>query len=252
MALKLTILGSAGSYCGPGRACSGYLLEYEGHKVMVDAGNGSTANLQRYCDFSDLDAVVVSHRHADHCVDLVGTYYQMKFARSLGGRPIPMYAAPDVLATLRRVVDNDTALDFTDVFSHTEVSGGEVLEIGGMQFAFHRSQHPAPTVSMRVSAGGRVLSYSADSAGGEELEACARGSHLFLCEATWQGHRDDWPPGMHLTAEDAGALARRAEVGRLLLTHVAGGSDLSRTREEANAHFEGPLSLAEDNDMWEV
>jgi ribonuclease BN (tRNA processing enzyme) len=243
--LTLTVLGSAGSHTGPGRVCSGYLVEAGGTALLLDAGNGSTANLQRQLAFRDLDAIVVSHRHLDHCADLVGAYYALRFDPAVEAR-LPLYAPAEVHDTLTRLMSADSAMGFDEVFSHRQVGHGDQLDLGPLAIRFAHSVHPPPTVSTRIEVDGRVLVYSGDSAGGAELVAIARGADLLLCEATWAGDASAYPAGIHLTATQAGEVAREAEVGRLVLTHIAGGTDRDRALAEASAVFDGPVVLAED------
>lgn len=249
MSLDVTVLGSSGSHAGPGRACSGYLLRSGDTQVMLDCGNGSTANLQRHTAFDALDAVIITHQHVDHCVDLVGMYYALKFHED-GQRSVDLYAAPGVLDLLTGLLSNDSAMQFREVFHCTEVDAGDTVTVGPMRFELFPSIHPVPTVSVRVTVDDVVVAYSADSAGGPDLVDCARGADLFVCEATWQGDPADWPEGIHLTASQAGEVATAAEVRRLLLTHVLGSLDRSVTLAEARRTFAGTLALADDNCTW--
>lgn len=251
MTFELTVLGSAGSHTLAGRMCSGYLVRAGATRVLMDAGNGSTANLQLELEIRDLDAIVVSHRHVDHCIDLVGCFYRLRFDSQARGR-IPLYAPAEVYATVAGVMSRDSAMELDEVFDHHEVGHGDQLQIGDMQLTFARSIHPPPTVSTRVEVGGRVLVYSGDSAGGRELVEIARGADVFLCEATWVGDAADFPPGIHLTARGAGEVARDAEVGRLVLTHLTGGTDPDRALEEATAVFPGPVTLAQDMETYAI
>lgn len=246
MVLQLTVLGSAGSHTGVGRLCSGYLVQAEGASVLLDAGNGSTANLQRYLPFRELDAVVISHRHIDHCVDLIGCFYALRFDPSFEGRRLPLHAAPEVHDALTGLLSTDSAMSFGEVFDHRQVDHGDRVQVGPLALSFIRNIHPPPTVATRIEVAGRTLVYSADTAGGDDLIEHARGADLFLCEATWAGDAADWPPGIHLTARDAGTVATRAEVGRLVLTHIAGGTDRAQVLREARETFDGPIELAED------
>lgn len=251
MALELTILGSAGSRTGPGRACSGYLVTAGDTRVMLDCGNGSTANLQRHMPFDELDAVVITHRHADHCVDLIGMYYGLKFHQE-GARHVPLYAAPEVLDMLTAMLSRDSAFEFKEAFPTTHVDAGDRFTVGDIEFELFASRHPVPTVSVRMQAEGKVLTYSSDSYGGPELLAAARDADLFLCEATWQGDLEDHPAGIHLTARAAGEVAREAGVGHLLLTHLWPDMDRDVSLEQCAETFDGPLDLAEDNQVWVV
>ncbi|MEX2549682.1 MAG: MBL fold metallo-hydrolase [Nitriliruptoraceae bacterium] len=245
MGLDLTVLGCAGSHTGQGRMCSGYLLETQGTRLLIDAGNGSTGNLQRFSAVRDLDAVVISHRHVDHCIDLIGCYYNLRFDPGFDRR-MPLYAASGVHELLTSLLSGDSPMTFDDVYAHQEVGHGDRIEVGAIPIRFARSWHPVPTVSMRIEVEGVTLAYSGDSAGGEDLVEIARGADLFLCEATWTGDAADYPPGIHLTATDAAKLAKEAGVGRLVLTHLAGATDRDRVLAEARAHFDGPVELAED------
>jgi len=245
VSIELTVLGCAGSHPGPGRLCSGYLVRTPTTSLLVDAGNGSTANLQRFVALRDLDAVVISHRHVDHCIDLIGAYYALRFDPTVG-RQIPLYAAPEVHATLTGLLSSDSDMPFDAVFDHTEVRDGSQVPVGDVHLSFAHSVHAAPTVSTRIEAAGATLVYSGDSAGGPDLVRIADGADLLLCEATWAGDADDYPPGIHLTATGAAAVARDAGVGRLVLTHIAGGTDRDQVLREAQAVFDGPVDLAED------
>jgi ribonuclease BN (tRNA processing enzyme) len=245
----LTVLGSAGSHTGPGRACSGYLFRADGTQVLVDCGNGSSANLQRITSPEKLDAILISHRHVDHCVDLIGMYYALRFHPE-GHRDIDLYAAPEVVGVLTGLLSRDSALEFHEVFNVHEVTGGDVFEVGPMRVELADAVHPVPTVSARISSEGRSVVYSSDTAGSDDLVELARDCDLFLCEATWQGDTRGYPPGMHLTAREAGRLARRAEPKRLVLTHILGSLDRGISLEQAVETFPGHVTLADDLRSW--
>jgi ribonuclease BN (tRNA processing enzyme) len=247
--LELTVLGSAGSHTGPGSACSGYLFRADGRQLLVDCGNGSTANLQRFTRFEDLDAVLITHRHVDHCIDLIGMYYGLRFHRD-GAKRIDLYAAGEVVDTLTSLLSSDSELGFLEAFDVREVTGGDRFEVGPLQVELADSIHPVPTVSAAVEYDGVRVVYSSDSAGGERLRDFARGADLFLCEATWQGDAGDHPEGLHLTARDAGRVATAAGVDRLVLTHILGSLDREVSREQAAETFAGELEVARDLSSW--
>ncbi len=251
MTIDLTVLGCAGSHTGVGRMCSGYLVEAEGTRLLLDAGNGSTANLQRFVAIRDLDAIVVSHRHVDHCIDLIGCYYNLRFDPGFTRR-IPLYAPAEVHTTLAGLLSGDSPMTFDDVYDHTEVAHGDQVPVGPMTLSFAHSRHPVPTVSTRIEVAGTTLVYSGDSAGGPELVEIARGADLLLCEATWAGYPQDHPPDIHLTGAQAAAVAQQAGVGQLVLTHIAGGTDRDAVLAEARAVFDGPVDLAEDLARYRV
>lgn len=249
MSFDVTVLGSSGSHTGPGRACSGYLVRADGSQLLVDCGNGSSANLQRVTRPEDLDAILITHRHVDHCVDLIGMFYALRF-HPAGPQPIELYAAPEVVDTLTGLLSHDSALEFREVFHVTEVTGGDRFDVGPMHVQLADAIHPVPTVSCRVEVDGVSLVYSSDSAGGPALVELARDADLFLCEATWQGDGEGYPDGMHLTAREAGRLATEAGAHRLVLTHVLGSLDRNRSLAEAQETFSGDLALADDLRSW--
>jgi ribonuclease BN (tRNA processing enzyme) len=247
-AIELTILGSSGTHTSAGRACSGYLVRAGGRHVLVDAGNGSTTNLLRLIDHTELDAVFVSHRHVDHCVDLIGMYYALRTRPD--DERMPLYGPPDVLDTLVGMLSTDTGMDFARRFDFRAVAGGDVVDLDGLTCTVFDAIHAAPAISMRFEAVGRVLAYSGDSAGGDALIACARDADLLLCEATWQGAASGHPPDIHLVAADAGRIASAAGARRLVLTHVEGALDRTVSLDEARSSFEGPVELADDLLRW--
>jgi ribonuclease BN (tRNA processing enzyme) len=251
LGLELTVLGSAGSHTGVGRVCSGYLVSSGDTRLLLDAGNGSTANLQRFIGFADLDAIVISHRHVDHCIDLVGAYYALKFGSPPEQR-IPVYGAPEVGEALAGFMQKDTEMELADVYMLETVVGGDERRIGPLRLTFADATHLTPAISTRIEVDGAALVYSGDTSGGQELVEIARGADLFLCEATWAGDQADYPPGIHLTGRGAAAIAQEAGVGRLLLTHVIGSTDRDRLLAEAQEVFDGPVELADDLDVYDV
>ena len=243
MTLELTVLGSAGSHPGPRRACSGYLLRAPDATVLVDCGNGSTMMMHDLIGAEEVDAIVLSHKHIDHCADLIGLYLALRF-HDAGPRTVDVYAPPGVRDQL--VALSDSVDEFDRVCRFIDVGHGDRVEVNGLAIELFASTHTVPTVSMRATDGHHVVSYSADSSGGPDLVACARGADLFVCEATWQGDPAEHPPGLHLTARGAADVAAEAGVGHLVLTHLWPRLDGARSLEEAAAAFDGELSLAAD------
>ncbi|MGH9068788.1 MAG: MBL fold metallo-hydrolase [Acidimicrobiales bacterium] len=203
----LTVLGCDGGFAGPGRATSGYLVRWGATAVLVDAGSGTLANLQRHIDLAELTAVVVSHEHPDHRVDLEGLGVAMAF--EVGRRGIPVYAPAGLQALVYH--------DFPGVYDWRVVADGDRAEVGGLALSFSRTDHGPETLAVRVDAGGRSLGYSADTAPGWSLQALGAGLDLALCEATWPASRPG--EGRHLSASEAGTMAREAGAARLVLTH---------------------------------
>ena len=233
MGLTVTVLGCSGSYPGPGGACSGYLLDDGATRIWLEAGSGTLANLQRHIGFDELDAIVLSHEHPDHWSDLEGwrIVWQHRLERPTG---FPVYAPAGLRA--HTYEPESPALAWHDVTS------GDTVTVGSMDFTFSRTDHGPETLGMRVDAGGRSLGYSADTGPGWSLEALGPGLDLALCEATMTTEEEGTL--QHLSARQAGSTARAAGAGRLVLTHLWSTLDPEQSRSEAAEAFGRPVEVA--------
>lgn len=241
--MLLTILGANGTYPTPGRPASGYLVQQGDTRVWIDAGPGTFAALQDRMDFRDLDAVVLSHIHPDHCVDVLALYHAAYFGfpRRTG---LAVLAPDGVSDQLGAFLDAGPDHGFWEAFEFSTVGEGTERAIGDLTLRFRITDHSVPTVSVRMESDGRALTYSSDTGPGGGTGALAAGSDLFLCEATYQGEAEDKPWAHHLTAAEAGSMARQAEVDRLFLTHLWPTLDPGRSISEAERTFGRPVSLA--------
>lgn len=241
--MRLRVLGSNGPYPTPGHPCSGYLVEAGGTRVMLDAGPGTTAALQEAVPDCHLDALVVTHAHPDHCSDvfhLFNLYRFGPFPRS----GLPALAPEGVASALAAFVGAGDGHAFHRVFAWQTVGPGNTVTVGSLDLAFASTQHQVPALAVSAAADGRRMVYSADTGPGGGLPALAAGADLLLCEATLPGGTSEanWP--YHLTPEQAGAIAREAGVGRLLLTHPGPMLDLAQSAAAAAAAFGGPVDWA--------
>lgn len=240
MALELTVLGCSGSYPGPGAACSGYLVRGAGATVWLDAGSGTLANLQRHVGLADVDAIVVTHEHPDHWGDIEG--YRVACAYGLHRTGVPVFAPAGLDAHL--------SADAAPTFDWRVVANGDQVAVGGLALRFSRTEHPPETLAVRIDGDGRCLAYSADTGPGWSFAELGHGIDLALCEATYL-ERDSRAP-IHLSAAGAGAMARHAGVGRLLLTHLWPTVDPSESLAEASAAYGGPVDLARMHETYPV
>jgi ribonuclease BN (tRNA processing enzyme) len=240
--VRLTILGSNGTYGTPSRPPSGYLVDHEGVTLWVDAGPGTLAALQEYVDLADVDGVVLSHVHADHCLDIFGFYHALRFGRDPRSG-VPAFV-PEGLEERLVAFAGGGDHPISEVLDFRTMSQGGNAQIGGMSLTFAETDHPVPTLCVRVEANGRSLTYSADTGPGGGLSALAERTHLLLCEATYQGSIAEKPWPHHLTAGEAGALAREARADRLMVTHIWPTLDPTRSVAEAEDAFGRPVSLA--------
>jgi ribonuclease BN (tRNA processing enzyme) len=241
-AMRLTVIGCSGSFPGPDSPSSCYLAEAEGFRLVIDMGNGALGVLQRYAELFGIDAICVSHLHADHCTDVGSYWIARQFAPDGPKPPIPVYGPPGTAARIKPVLGpNAHQLQYSP-FDFRDLAVGE-LEIGPFRVATDHMNHPLETFGFRVEHAGWRLAYSADTGECPALVGLAEGADLLLCEASYQDSGDN-PPNVHLTARQAGEHATRAGVGELILTHLVPWNDRDRSLSEAAQTYHGPLSLA--------
>jgi len=234
--LRLTVLGCSGSYGAPaGGACSGYLVQAGETNLWVDCGSGTFSNLQQHLLPGDLTAVVISHVHPDHCVDLYGLHVLNRYGLERSG--LPVFAPAGVEQQLEGLVGS-----WGDTFDWHAVADGDRVAIGDAALAFSSTEHPPPTVAVEIAHGGKRLVYTSDTGPGWSVEAFGRGADLVLSEATYQ--HDDIRAPMHLSARQAGEMAREARARHLVLTHLWPGLDPVASVEEGSEAFGHAVVLA--------
>ena len=248
MGFEIAVLGSSGMYPDVSRACSGYLFRSSDSQVVVDCGPGSTVNLGRFAPYDEVDGIILTHLHTDHCLDLIGFYYALWF-RPAGPQSIDVYAPPGAAEQLKAVLTPDAKAGFDEICRFRTIGPGDKFDIGRLSFELFESSHPVPTVSVRVSCDGKVAVYSSDSTGGPGLVRAAREADLFICESTWESDDAHVAAGGHMTAGQAGTMAQEAGVGRLVLTHLRPGSTPKRAIDEAQRFFAGPVDVANDGEL---
>jgi ribonuclease BN (tRNA processing enzyme) len=262
--MRLTIVGSSGSMSGPQSAASCYLVQAEGPdgegasrtwSVVLDLGSGAFGALLRHLDPAELDAVVLSHLHADHVVDMSGleVYRRYHPAGALGPvRVLGPAGTPERIGALT-MEDDLSALDAS--FAFTEHEPGRVVEVGPLRLEVFPVNHPVPAFGVRVSGpaedGARqvTLAYSGDTDSCDGLVAAARDVDLFLCEAAFQEGRDS-VRDIHLTGRRAGEAATQAAARSLVLTHLPPWTDAEVVRAEAAEAYGGPTELAVPGATW--
>ena len=238
--VRLTVLGACGAWPEPGQACSGYLVEHEGFRLLIDAGYATVPRLLERVAASQLDAVFISHGHPDHCADL----NPLLRARALGddpAPPLPVYALPGAL-------DAVLALDrpgmLAGAFTLCEITPGSRLGIGPFDALTCLLPHWVPNAGLRLAAGGKVLAYTGDSGPDPAITSLARDADLLLAEATYT---DSVPPDAQAflsSAAQAGSCAAQAGAAHLVLTHLWPGTSRDAARTAAAAGYHGPISVA--------
>ena len=264
--MRLTVLGKSPSWQDAGGACSGYLVEEDDTAVLVDCGNGVFAKLRERIDYVDVDAVVLSHLHADHFLDLVPYAYALTYAPRQ--QPVPvdrwpgtdcpacpvLHAPPGARDLFRRVVGAWGNEDLIEkAFELHEYDPADEIEIGPIRITFQPVPHFTETFAMSISStngSGRIV-YGADCSPTDALTEFARGADLMLVEATLPRPERTGMRG-HLTPEEAGGHARVAAAKRLLLVHISDELDSDWARDEAAEAFGGPVEVAREGAAFEV
>ena len=239
--MRVTVVGCAGSFPGPDSPASCYLLEAEGFRLVLDMGNGSLGVLQRFAGLFGIDAICLSHLHADHCVDLGSYWVARQYSADGPQPPIPVHGPRGTAERIAQFGGEGLApvrarFAFRDLEAVT-------TEIGPFRITANHVNHPVETFGFRVEHNGWRLVYSADTGESDALVRLAEGADLLLCEASFLDGPDN-PPNLHLTARQAAEHAGRAGVGQLVLTHLVPWNDRDRTLAEASQAYPGPLSLA--------
>ena len=229
------MVGCSGSYAGPDSPASCYLVEADGYRLVVDLGNGALGALQRLLDLDTVDAVLLSHLHADHCVDLTGWYVQRRYHPDGATRPpLPVYGPAGVARRISGAYDTPVS-HLEHAFAFREVAEG-ALTLGPLSITLARVAHPVEAYAIRIEQGGGVLAYSGDTGPCAPLERLATGADVLLAEASFlDGHKEG--TDLHLSGGEAGAVAAAAGVGRLLVTHIPPWHDRAVVLAQARAVF---------------
>lgn len=239
--MKLTVVGCSGSIPSAESAASCYLVEHEDFRLVLDLGHGALGALQEHIAVEDIDAVAISHLHADHWVDLTGLYVARRYGRyELPGR-LPIYGPA---ATADRFADTygfSRNPGLHSYFDFAELS--MTTEIGPFRVQTAVTAHPTPTTAVRLSAGGASLTYTADTGPCQAVVELAEESDLLVAEATFVDGEDN-PTGLHLTGKQAGELASAAAVSQLLITHIPPWNSKAAALAEASSAFAGVCAVA--------
>lgn len=239
--MQMIVLGSNGTYPTAGRPASGYLVSDAKTRLWMEAGPGTYLALCNEMDPTEIDGVILSHRHPDHCSDFFALYHALAYGPN-SGKPVPVVCPPDLAEALSAFLHDPPTLG--SVFRFIPSTGGDTVRLGTMEISLALSNHPPPTLAPRITVNGRSLTYTADTGPSEALTEHATGSNVLLAEAGSGGGSSGRPHPYHLTGSEAGLMAAAAGVGRLVLTHIPAYVDPEQVLQEAEAEFKGRVTLA--------
>lgn len=256
------MVGCAGSFPGPDSPASCYLVEAEDAagrtwRLLLDLGSGALGPLQRFCRPDQVDAVLLSHLHPDHCLDLCGLYVVLRYHPDVieAGGPVEQLAVYGPARTLDKLVyayDLDGEAGMASLLKVDEWQDRQPVAIGPFTVTPYRVEHPVEAYGFRLELDGQVLAYTGDTDTCPALLDLARDADLLLAEASFMEGRDDDAPGIHLTGRRAGKVATDAGARQVVLTHLPAWNDPEAVLAEARETYSGPLSLAATGQVYRL
>jgi ribonuclease BN (tRNA processing enzyme) len=235
-----TVLGGCGAWPEAGQACSGFLVEQDGFRLLIDLGYATVPRLLELVAADQVDAVFISHGHPDHCADL-NPLLRARALRDDPAPPLPVYAPHGAL-------DAVLALDrpgmLAAAYTLHEFTAGTSLDIGPFSAATRLLPHWLPNAGLRLAGDGTVLAYTGDTGPAAEIVELARGADLLVAEASYVDRVPEDSRGQLSSARQAGQDAARADAGQLMLTHLMPGTDHQAARAAARAGYDGAVSVA--------
>jgi ribonuclease BN (tRNA processing enzyme) len=248
--MELTVLGTAGTWPPAGGATCGFLLSHEGTNVWLDAGTGTFARLQEHIAIDDIAAIVVSHGHTDHFIDVIPAFYARHYGH-MGTPGLPFYSPEGFVDSVSLLVSEDGKDVLREAYAFRSVVGGDTFEVGPFSFTVFEMTHVGVNaVGYRVEVDGAVLAYTGDTGPCEEVIELARDADVFMAEATYQESSEKM--FFHLSAVQAAEHATAAGAKKLVLTHILPTLDPELSRTEAATAFDGPVEIAYEGTTLEI
>jgi ribonuclease BN (tRNA processing enzyme) len=244
--LTVTVLGSSGSYAAADNPCTGFLVQSRDAVVLFDCGPGTAGPLQRAIDLADLTAIVISHCHPDHWLEL--PVLRNVFTWFVPRSGIPVYGTA-------RTAEMEEAVAVAvpgapSPFDWTVIDSSDRVTISDQQWTFDRTDHPVETLAARVESGEVSVMFTSDSGPGWTFDEFGRDVDAAICDASHLAVLEG--QGIpHMSAREAAVRAEAAGARRLVLTHLIPGSDAEAHRAEAAAAYGGPVDVAHSGSVFE-
>lgn len=248
--MRLTVLGSAASYPGPGHACAGYLVQTAATSVLLDCGNGVLANLGRVLDPVSLDAVIISHGHIDHFADVFALQAALRYAPTGPVPPLPLYLPAGLFDRMEALLGERGGHELREAFRVHEVEPGVSIDIGDLSIMPHPVDHAQSACAFVVQGDGVRLCYTGDTRLGDAARDAARGSGTLLADATLPEEYAGRAP--HMTPAEAAELASEAGARTLVMTHLWPTVDRTRALADARERFSGRVIVADEHTALDI
>ena len=253
--VKLTVIGCAGSFAGPDSPASCYLVEapHEGstYRLLIDLGSGAFGPLQRHSTIRDIDAIALSHLHADHCFDMSGFYVVSRYHPEGAFDRIPVHAPDGAGDFLVAAYGEEERSGMSEQFAFSPWEDGATVQLGPFAVTSVLVNHPVPAFAMRIATADHSIAYSGDTGPCDALADLVQDVDLFLCEASFVESGDN-PPNLHLTGAEAGQYAKAGSVGRLLVTHIPTWTDRDEVEADVRTTWDGPYDIVTAGATYEL
>lgn len=234
--MKVTIIGHWGGFPKVGEATSGYLIEHDDYKLLLECGSGVLSSLQKVIDLGRLDAVLVTHYHYDHCCDIGPLQYARQIKTLLGeiNTPLPIYAPDGEFFKLLKWEDYTYGESFNE---------DSVLKLGPFEISFIRNVHPVEAYSVKIKCDNKLLGFTSDTSYFDNLTDFFKDTEVLIAECSFYAHMDGTKAG-HLNSAQAGILAKKSNVNKLVLTHLPHFGNLNDLIEQSRQNYNGEIVLA--------
>lgn len=254
--MKITVLGTSAAYPGTSEACTGFLLQTAGLNIVIDMGTGTLGNLQKHIDLRDVNAILISHMHADHFFDLIPYRYALQYGLDydISRGKIDLFLPPEGRKTLNTVVSpySESETFFEDVFTMHEYVPNNPIMYHDIWLEFIPVQHFIPCYGLILKSEGKIISYSSDTGPCESLDEIAKDADFFICHAgacLINGKVSEYG---HMAPSIAGEIARKSGTKRLILSHLWPECDEQTTISAASATFGKDVELARSSKTYDL
>lgn len=241
--MELTVIGFWGGYPAQDEASSIYIVKKDDVTIALDFGSGALLKLQKYMSVTDLDAVILSHYHADHVADIGVLQHALLVNSYIIGseNKLPIYGHDEDKEQFAFLQS-----DYTEGIVYEP---NEQLKVGPFTIEFLKTNHSVPCYGMKITDGKSTIVYTADSAYQQSWVNFTQGADLLLADCNFYAHQTEMDAG-HMTSEEVASIAREANVNHLILSHLPHYGDHNQLVEEARKIYSGSIELAYEGLTW--